>query len=179
MYSPTAVAGAFRIEPERREDSRGFFARVWCEREMAEHGLNTRVAQSSVSFTRQRGTIRGLHLQLAPNAEVKLVRCIRGAIFDVVVDLRPDSPTYLQHATMELTGENRLAFYIPEGCAHGFQTLTDDVEVLYQMSEFYAPESARGVRWNDPAFGIRWPITNATILDRDASYPDFTARTFA
>ena len=173
IFTATPLAGVFLITSERKQDVRGFFARTWCEREAAAHGLNPRVAQCATSYNRKQGTLRGLHYQVAPYAEAKLVRCIAGAIYDVALDLRPDSPTFAQHLAVELTAENRQMLYIPEGLAHGFQTLVDDSEVCYQMSEFHMPQFARGVRYSDPAFGIRWPIAEPVILERDASYPDF------
>jgi dTDP-4-dehydrorhamnose 3,5-epimerase len=176
IFEPTPLKGAIVISPALKEDHRGFFARVWCEREMAAQGLETRVAQCSISYNHRRGTLRGLHFQVAPAAETKLVRCIRGSIYDVIVDLRPDSPTFLQHYSIELSGENRRALYIPEGFAHGFQTLVDETEVHYQMTEFFAPQFARGVRWDDPAFGLRWPIPEPIILERDNSYEDFAVQ---
>lgn len=160
-----------RIEP--REDERGFFARTWCQREFEEQGLNARLVQCSLSFNRRKGTLRGMHLQAAPHAETKLVRCTRGAIYDVVLDLRVGSPTYLQWMAATLTAGDHNMLYVPEGCAHGFLTLADDTEVFYQMSEFHHPESSCGVRWNDPAFGIRWPEPVNVISDRDRTYPDF------
>ncbi|HYS20033.1 MAG TPA: dTDP-4-dehydrorhamnose 3,5-epimerase [Gemmatimonadales bacterium] len=173
IFTATPLAGVFLITSERKQDVRGFFARTWCEREAVAHGLNPRVAQCATSYNRKQGTLRGLHYQVAPYAEAKLVRCIAGAIYDVALDLRPDSPTFAQHLAVELTAENRQMLYIPEGLAHGFQTLVDDSEVCYQMSEFHMPQFARGVRYSDPAFGIRWPIAEPVILERDASYPDF------
>ena len=174
IFTATPLAAVFLITPERKEDVRGFFARMWCEQEFAAHGLNPRIVQCDISFNRRRGTVRGLHYQLAPHAEAKLVRCTAGAIYDVVVDLRPDSPTFAQHVAVELTSENRTMLYVPEGLAHGFQTLADDTEVWYQMSQVFSAEHARGVRWNDPAFGIAWPISPPTvILERDATYPGF------
>jgi dTDP-4-dehydrorhamnose 3,5-epimerase len=170
-FIPTQIGGAYRIEPERLVDERGFFARTWCEREFQEHGLESRLAQCSISFSPRRGTLRGMHYQLAPHGEAKLVRCTRGAIYDVILDLRPDSPTRLNWAAFELTAENRWALYIPTGLAHGFLTLSDECEVFYQMSEFFHAPAARGVRWNDPAFGIEWPQPVATISARDAHYP--------
>lgn len=175
IFTPTAVAGAFLIEPESHADERGSFTRVYCQREFESNGLDSSVAQSSLSFNRRRGTLRGLHYQVAPSEEVKVVRCVRGSIFDVVLDLRPDSPSFLEHYGVVLSAENRQALYIPMGCAHGFQALEDASEILYQMSEFYAPEHGRGVRWNDPAFGIEWPIDDPILLERDASYPDYVA----
>jgi dTDP-4-dehydrorhamnose 3,5-epimerase len=173
IFVPTALSGAFVIEPERHQDQRGFFARTWCAREFANHGLNPRLVQCSMSFNKRKGTLRGMHYQAVPYPEAKLVRCTMGAIYDVIIDLRPSSPTYKQHVGVELTAENRKMLYIPESFAHGFQTLADDNEVLYQMSEFYSPDHARGVRWNDPAFGIVWPPDNRMIIDRDRGYPDF------
>jgi dTDP-4-dehydrorhamnose 3,5-epimerase len=175
IFAQEAVAGVWLVTPELREDSRGFFARTWCEREAHALGLTERWVQSSLSYTTKKGTLRGLHFQHAPHQEVKLVRCTAGAIFDVIVDLRRDSPTFKKHVAVELNAVNRLAVYIPHGCAHGYQTLVDGVEVLYQMSEFYAPEASAGVRWDDPAFGISWPDPNPIISERDRNYPDFVA----
>jgi dTDP-4-dehydrorhamnose 3,5-epimerase len=175
IFRETALPGVFVIEPERREDHRGFFARSWCQQEFLARGLNPRVVQCNVSFNRRRGTVRGMHYQAPPHAEAKLIRCTRGAIWDVALDLRPGSPTFHEHVGVELSAENHLALYIPEGLAHGFQTLEDDTEVLYQMSECYAPEAARGVRFDDPAFAIRWPVPEAILLDRDRDYPSVEA----
>jgi len=171
IFRATKLEGAFLIEPERKEDERGYFVRTFCEREFAEHGLQVRFVQCNLSFNRRQGTLRGMHFQAAPHEEAKLVSCTRGAIYDVIIDLRAGSPTYLQHVTETLSADNGKAFYIPEGFAHGFQTLEDDTEVFYQMSEFYHPESARGVRWNDPAFQIEWPPARRTIIPRDQEYP--------
>jgi len=173
IFVPTPLPGAFVIEPERHEDQRGFFARTWCAREFEDHGLSPRLVQCSVSFNKRKGTLRGMHYQAMPYPEAKLVRCTMGAIYDVIIDLRPSSPTYKQHVAVELTAENRKMLYIPESFAHGFQTLIDDTEVFYQMSAFYSPDHARGVRWDDPAFRIAWPPDNRVIIDRDRSYPDF------
>jgi dTDP-4-dehydrorhamnose 3,5-epimerase len=173
IFVATPLPGTYLIELDRREDERGFFARTWCRREFAEMGLNTDLAQCNVSYNKHRGTLRGMHWQTAPHGEAKLVRCTRGAIWDAVIDLRPDSPTYMQHFATELTAASARAIYIPEGMAHGFVTLDDDCEVSYQMSEFYEPAAARGVRWDDPAFGIKWPLSNPILHPRDASYPDF------
>jgi dTDP-4-dehydrorhamnose 3,5-epimerase len=173
LFEPTTLPGAFIVEPSPRWDDRGFFARTWCREEFAEHGLRPVVAQCSVSFTERRGTFRGLHYQISPYQEAKLVRCARGAIYDVIVDLRPHSPTFKHHFGVELReGEYRM-IYVPEGVAHGFQTLADATEVTYQMSEPYRPEAGRGVRWDDPAFAIRWPEPVSVISDRDRCYPDF------
>jgi dTDP-4-dehydrorhamnose 3,5-epimerase len=175
LFNETPLKGAFLIEPERLEDERGFFARTFCRKEFEAHGLNPNIAQCSVSFNLRKGTLRGMHFQAAPHAEDKVVRCTDGAIYDVIVDLRPDSPTFTRWTATELTAENRRMFYIPAGFAHGFQTLQDHVEILYQMSESYHPESARGVRWDDPAFKITWPEGPRTISDRDRSFADFSS----
>jgi dTDP-4-dehydrorhamnose 3,5-epimerase len=158
---------------EKHADHRGFFARTYCEREFEAHGLNSRYVQSSVSFNLRKGTLRGMHFQAAPFQEAKLVRCSRGSIYDVIIDLRLDSSTFKQHYGLELSAENGKMLYVPEGFAHGFQTLEDNSEVFYQISQFYSPEHARGVRWNDTAFGINWPPAERTILERDQSYADF------
>jgi dTDP-4-dehydrorhamnose 3,5-epimerase len=171
-FCETKVAGAWLIEPEPVADERGFFARVFCREEFAEHGLNPDLAQGNVSWNHAKGTLRGMHYQAAPHQEAKLVRCTRGAIWDVALDLRSGSPTYLAWAGYELSDANRSMLYVPEGCAHGFLTLTDGAEVAYQMSAPYASAAARGVRWNDPAFGINWPGEVAVINPRDAGYPD-------
>jgi dTDP-4-dehydrorhamnose 3,5-epimerase len=171
-FKETVVSGAFAVEPDPIEDERGFFARTWCQQEFRVQGLNPRIAQCSISFNRHRGTLRGLHYQVTPYQEAKLVRCSAGAIYDVVLDLRPGSPTFGAHDGLVLTARNRLMLYIPEGCAHGFLTLEDDTEVAYQISEFYAPDAGRGVRWDDPAFGIRWPEEVRVIAERDRTYPD-------
>lgn len=173
IFTETPIKGAYVIEPERQEDERGFFARTWCRRDFAAHGLNPALVQCNISFNRTKGTLRGMHYQVAPHAEAKLVRCTAGAIYDVIVDLRPQSATCTQWFGVELTADNRRMLYIPEGLAHGFLTLGDDTEVFYQMSEYYVAECARGVRWNDPAFGIRWPGEVRMISRRDQSYPDF------
>lgn len=175
IFSPTALHGAYVVEVEPHRDLRGFFARTWCRREFEEHGLIAELAQCSMSCNARRGTLRGMHWQVAPNEEAKLVRCTTGAIHDVIIDLRLHSPTYLKHEAVELTQGNRRALYVPPGVAHGFQTLMDDCEILYQMSDFFDPQLARGVRWNDPAFGIEWPIPDPIILDRDNTYPDYVA----
>jgi dTDP-4-dehydrorhamnose 3,5-epimerase len=171
-FTETKVAGAFLIEPEPIADERGFFARTWCREEFQANGLNPTLAQGNISFNHHRGTLRGLHYQAAPHQEAKLVRCTRGAIWDVALDLRPGSPTYRAWSGAELTDANRAMLYVPEGCAHGFLTLTGAAEVTYQMSAPYAPDAARGVRWDDPAFGIEWPGEVLVINQRDASYPD-------
>jgi len=173
IFIPTALSGALVIEPEPASDSRGLFARTWCRRELAAQGLDTELAQCSTSFNKRKGTLRGMHYQAAPFAETKIVRCTRGSMYDVILDLRPESPTFRRHFGATLTADNRKSMYIPKGFAHGFQTLEDDTEVLYQISEFYSPEHSRGVRWDDPAFGIAWPPDERTMSDRDRAYPDF------
>jgi len=173
IFEETKIAGIFKIQLEPVSDDRGFFARSWCRKEFATRGLNPDLAQCSVSFSKRKGTLRGMHYQSAPHAETKLIRCTRGSIFDIALDLRPASPTFKKWTSAILTAENHHLLYVPEGCAHGFLTLEDDCEVFYQMSEFYHPESAVGVRWDDPAFGILWPVEVKVISLRDASYPDF------
>jgi len=175
IFRETKLEGAFIVEPKKFEDERGFFAHSWSEREFAEHGLDSHLAECSISFNRRRGTLRGMHYQAAPDGQVKLVRCTMGSIYDVIIDLRADSPTFKQWIGLELTAENRLMLYIPKDFAHGFLTLEDDTEVFYQMSAIYAPNSGRGVRWNDPAFGIVWPhVAGIIINSRDQSYPLLT-----
>lgn len=173
-FTETKLKGAFIIELEQREDERGFFARTFCQREYEAHGLNPHVAQCSMSFNKRKGTLRGIHYQAPPHAEAKTVCCVRGAIYDVMVDLRRESPTFKQWVGVELSAAGREMVYVPEGFGHGFQTLDDGCEVHYQMSEFYDAEAARGVRWNDPAFGIVWPIAEGVVIsERDAHYPDY------
>lgn len=173
IFEPTTLAGAFLVCMERREDERGFFARSFCQNEFADHGLPATFVQCNVSFNRLRGTLRGMHFQREPRPEGKLVRCTAGAALDVIVDLREDSPTHCRWQSFELTAENHRAVYIPPGFAHGFQTLVDDVELLYQMTEFYVPELAAGVCWDDPAFSIEWPIPNPILSERDRAYPAY------
>jgi len=174
IFRETELPGAFVIEVQILGDDRGFFGRSFCRNEFAERGLNPDVAQCNISFNRDAGTLRGMHYQRAPHAEEKLVRCTRGGLYDVIVDLRRKSPTFKQWVAVELTEDNCRMLYIPRGFAHGFQTLVDNTEILYQMSEFYHPESACGVRWNDPAFRIQWPAKGQAILsDRDRSWPDY------
>ena len=177
IFTETPLAGAFLIDPEPVADGRGFFARFFCRREFTAHGLNPELAQCNISLNRRRGTLRGMHWQAAPHQEAKLIRCTRGAIHDVIIDLRPGSPTYTAHIAATLTAADRRMLYVPEGFAHGFVTLEDDTEVFYQMSEFYAPESSRGVRYDDPRFAIRWPIDILVVSDRDRSYPDWSQGT--
>lgn len=173
ILTQTKLKGSFLIEPEKLEDERGFFARIWSERELEAVGVDAPLVECSVSFNRRKGTLRGMHYQSAPHEQAKMVRCTRGAIYDVIVDLRPDSPTFKQWVGVELTADNHLMLYVPKRFAHGFQTLQDDSEVFYQMSAYYAPESSGGVRWNDPAFGIDWPEDERIIIERDREYADF------
>ena len=184
LFIETRLKGAYIIEPERLEDERGFFARTFCRKEFESHGLNPNFVQCNISYNKKKGTLRGMHYQAAPYEEAKLVRCTKGGIYDVIIDLRPDSPTYCQWIAVELTAHSSAysaqltadfkMLYIPEGFAHGFMTLTDNTEVFYQMSEFHMPEYARGVRWNDPAFGIHWPKDVTVISEKDKRYDDFT-----
>lgn len=171
VFTETRLKGAFIINIEPHEDERGFFARSWCADEFKKHNLNSCLSQCNISFNNKRGTLRGMHYQVAPFAEAKLVRCTMGAIYDVIIDLRPDSGTFKRWFSVELTAENRCAVYAPEGFAHGFQTLADESEVFYQMSEFYHPECSRGVRWDDPAFGVTWPVETLVISENDKNYP--------
>jgi len=178
QFEDTALKDVVCIHLEPAEDARGFFARAWCRREMSDQGLEADVAQCNLSYNRRKGTIRGLHFQKAPFAEVKYVRCIRGAVYDVVVDLRSASPTYLKWIGIELSAENRTMLYVPKGFAHGFQTLCDDTELFYQVSTFYTPSSEGGIRWNDPFLNIQWPHPTAPIVSpKDRSWPDFAAGT--
>lgn len=170
-FIPTKLEGAHIIDIDKREDDRGFFARTFCQNEFQEHGLNPSVAQCNMSFTRHCGSIRGMHYQTGDAAEAKLIRCVKGSIHDVIVDLRPNSSTYLQHVGVELSASNYRSLYVPEGFAHGFQTLTDDVEVAYQVSSFYTPGQEQGLRHDDPALGIQWPLSVTTISEKDASWP--------
>jgi len=174
-FTPLALPGAYLIEPAPVTDVRGFFARTFCRREFTANGLNPDLVQSSISFNPHRGTLRGMHYQREPYGEAKVVRCTMGRIYDVTIDLRPESATFRQWASMELSADNRRSVYIPEGCAHGFLTLVDHCEVHYQMSEFFHSESVAGVRWNDPAFSIQWPGNVSIISSRDRDLPDFTA----
>ncbi|MCC7207671.1 MAG: dTDP-4-dehydrorhamnose 3,5-epimerase [Anaerolineae bacterium] len=173
IFTETPLPGVVLVELERRADARGSFARAFCAREFAEHGLNPTVAQCNLSATARRGTLRGMHYSIPPAAEAKLVRCVRGAIYDVTLDLRPESPSFGTWYAVELSARNGLALFIPEGCAHGQQALVDDVEVFYQMSEFFVPDVQRGVRYDDPAFGIVWPLPVTEISDRDRTWPLF------
>jgi len=174
-FDPAGVDEAWLLTLDPHDDDRGFFARLWCASEFGARNLASTLNQCSLSYTRQAGTIRGLHYQLPPREEVKVFRCVRGAIYDVLLDLRPESPTFKRWVARELSADNRLAFYIPKGVAHGFQALTDDVEVLYFVDEPYEPSLARGVRWNDPSFRIEWPLQPTLMSERDRTYPDFVA----
>jgi len=173
IFTEIQLKGVYIIEPERLADERGFFARTWCQKELASYGLENRLAQCSISYNPKKGTLRGMHFQTAPWEEVKIVRCTCGAIYDVVIDLRPGSPTFKKWFGLTLSQEKRNMIYIPKGFAHGFMTLSDQVEVFYQISQFYVPDHADGVRWNDPAFGIQWPMEVQLISERDNTYPDF------
>lgn len=176
LFQPTNLAGAYVIDLQKIEDERGFFARSWCVQEFADHGLATRLVQCNISFNKLQGTVRGLHYQTPPFAETKLVRCSRGAIYDVIVDLRPESPTFLQWHGVTLSAENHTMLYVPQGFAHGFQTLADNTEVFYQMSEFYAPACAQGLRWDDPQVQVQWPLAITVMSMKDQCYPDFVVK---
>lgn len=171
QFTETKINGAYIIDIERREDSRGFFARAFCQREFAAHGLKPAIAQANVAYNFKRGALRGMHFQSPPAAETKLVRCTRGAILDIIVDLRPESPTYLQNIAVELNEENGRALYVPERFAHGYQTLEDNTEVFYQMGNYYTPDDAAGLRFDDPKLGIQWPLPVASISEKDLAWP--------
>ena len=174
IFNQAKLKGAYIIEVQSLEDDRGFFARTFCQKEFEKHGLNPHVAQCDISYNRKKGTLRGMHYQVTPFGEAKLVICVSGSIYDVIIDLRPDSPTYCEWMAMELTARGPWRMlYVPENFAHGFQTLEDETQVFYQMSQLYHPESARGLRWNDPAFNIRWPDGQRIISEKDRSFPDF------
>jgi dTDP-4-dehydrorhamnose 3,5-epimerase len=173
IFTETPLAGAYVIDLEKKGDDRGFFARAYCEKEFGAKGLVTRFVQVNNSLSAQRGTLRGMHYQLAPKAETKLVRAIRGSLYDVILDLRRESPTFGRSFGAELSAENRRMMYVPKGFAHGFLTLSDDTEAFYFVDEFYAPETERGVRWNDPKFGISWPGEPAVLSDKDRNWRDF------
>jgi dTDP-4-dehydrorhamnose 3,5-epimerase len=177
IFTKMKIDGAYLIEPEKREDHRGFFARTWCAKEFESYRLNPAIVQINTTFSVRAGTLRGLHYQISPHEEVKVVRCTRGALYDVIVDLRPQSPSYMQWLGLELTAENRRMLYVPEGVAHGSQTLTDDTELCYQASQFFAPEAARGVRFDDPAFQIQWPLEIGTISEVDKNWPLYVTST--
>lgn len=175
IFKELPLQDAYIIEPEPIEDARGFYARALCEKEFADHGLELNIVQSNISFSLKKGTLRGMHYQVAPHLEAKIVRCTRGGIYDVIIDMREESPTYKQWYGQELTSENRKTLYIPGGFAQGFITLQDNSEVSYNVTEFYHPESERGLRYNDPEFGIEWPITPVVISDKDRNCPDFNS----
>ena len=171
IFRETTLKGAFVIEMEKFEDERGFFARAWCQREVEANGLISRVTQTNISFNKKRGTLRGMHYQVAPYEQIKLVRCTRGVIYDVIIDLRPDSPTFRKWTGVELTAENYTMLYVPENFAHGFQTLENNTEATYQVSQFYSPESERGVRYDDPVFQVEWPLPVEVISEKDIAWP--------
>lgn len=173
QFTETKLKGAFILDLELRADARGFFARTFCAKEFSAHNLTPTVAQCNLSFNYNSGTLRGMHYQIAPACETKLIRCTQGAIYDVIIDMRPSSPTYLSHIGVELTAENRRALYVPEMFAHGYQALTDGAEVVYQVGEFYTPGYERGLRYNDPAFDIEWPLPVSEISQKDANWPLF------
>jgi dTDP-4-dehydrorhamnose 3,5-epimerase len=173
IFLKTNLQDAYLIEPEKREDDRGFFARAWCKNEFEAEGLVGSLVQSNLSFNKYKGTLRGMHFQLEPFSEVKLVRCTRGSVYDVIIDLRPASPTYQQWFGAELTPDNHKMMYVPQGFAHGYQTLEDDSEVFYQVSQFYTPGAEGGVRYDDPLFGIKWPLEVSNISDKDAIWPNY------
>ena len=173
IFTETKLKGVFVIALERHEDDRGFFARSWSRSEFEAHGLDFRIVESNISFNKKKGTLRGMHYQAAPFGQAKVVRCTSGAVFDCVIDLRPNSETFTQWVAVELTARNRLMIHVPEGFAHGFQTLEDDTEIFYEMSRAYAPGSSKGVRWNDPIFAIHWPLDVTVINERDSGYPDY------
>ncbi len=175
-FQETKLAGAFIIELDKIKDNRGFFSRSFCMEEFDKHGLNTNVNQCNISFNKHAGTLRGMHYQVAPYDEAKLIRCTKGSVYDVIVDIRRDSTTYLDWISIGLNEINHKMIYVPEGFAHGFQTLEDDVELFYQMNEFYNAQSASGVRWNDPILKIEWPSTEPLVSEKDASYPDIVLR---
>ena len=178
IFTAIPLEGAFVIEPEPFEDARGVFVRTWCQREFEARGLETRIAQCSTSWNKRKGTLRGMHYQVPPHAETKVVRCTRGSAYDVIIDLRPDSPTFTRHFCIVLTADNRKMVYVPAGFAHGFQTLEDETELFYQISEFYSPAYSRGLRWDDPAFGIAWPDDERIIVDHDRNHPAFCPEMF-
>ena len=171
IFTETELQGAFILDMERREDERGFFARAFCQNEFTDHGLKPLIAQANVAYNHREGTMRGMHFQIPPAAETKLVRCTRGAILDIIVDLRPESPTWLRHTAVELTADNHRALYVPERFAHGYQVLADETETSYQVGEFYTPEAEGGLRYDDPALGLTWPLTVTEISEKDAGWP--------
>jgi dTDP-4-dehydrorhamnose 3,5-epimerase len=173
LFNETKLKGAYVIELEKREDPRGFFARAWCRKEFEAHGLATDCVQANLSYNKKAGTLRGMHYQVPPHEEVKLVRCVRGAIYDVIIDMRPSSSTYCQWVGVELSDQNYKMLYVPKGFAHGYVTLEDNADVFYLVSEFYAPGSEQGVRYDDPAFGIAWPVAISVLSDKDGAWPKF------
>jgi dTDP-4-dehydrorhamnose 3,5-epimerase len=174
IFTETELKDAYIIDPEQRADQRGFFARIYCKQEFEQHGLVPHVVQANLSYNHHKGTLRGMHFQVAPHQETKLVRCTRGAIYDVIIDLRPDSPTYKRWIGVELTADNYRMLFVPRGFAHGFQTLADNSEVNYHVSEFYTPGAEGGVRYNDPQFDIVWPLEASVISEKDSNWPDYT-----
>jgi dTDP-4-dehydrorhamnose 3,5-epimerase len=179
IFDALEITGSYVVALEKRSDDRGFFARAWCRDEFNDHGLPNRMVQMNISFNRSKHTLRGFHYQLAPYQEDKLLRCVRGAVYDVVLDLRPNSPTFMRHTAVELSAANHHMLLVPKGCANAFLTLTDGTEVTYLVSEFYTPAAERGVRWNDPTFHVDWPSQPAVISDKDRSWPDFTVKSLA
>jgi dTDP-4-dehydrorhamnose 3,5-epimerase len=171
LFTETKLRGAFIIDLERREDNRGFFARAFCQNEFSDHGLKPIIAQANIGFNRRRGCLRGMHFQYPPAAETKVVRCTRGAVLDIIVDLRPESPTFLEHISVELTADNHRAIYIPERFAHGYQALEDETETSYQVGEFYTPGSEGGLRYDDPVLGLTWPLPVSEMSEKDADWP--------
>jgi len=174
QFKETKLSGAYIIDLDTIKDERGFFARAWCQKEFEENGLKSNIAQCNLSFNHKKGTLRGMHYQVKPYEEVKMVRCTQGKILDVIIDLRKDSPTYKEWIGVELSADNNRMLYVPEGFAHGYQTLEDNSVVYYQVTEFYQPGSERGIRWNDPAFSIEWPLEVFVISEKDNSHPDYT-----
>lgn len=175
IFTETKLKGAFLVDLQRLEDQRGFFARAWCQKDFEEHGLNPHLAQVNLAFNKKKGTLRGMHFQHPPHQECKLVRCSRGALYDVIIDLRRHSPTYQQWIGVELRAADYRMLFVPEDFAHGYQTLEDNTEAIYQVSQFYAPKSEGGVRYNDPAFGIKWPLEVTVMSDKDKAWPDYVA----
>jgi dTDP-4-dehydrorhamnose 3,5-epimerase len=174
IFRKTNLKGVFIIELEKHKDDRGYFARTWCENEFKANGLNSKLAQANTALSVQKGTLRGMHYQIAPYEETKIIRCIRGSVFDVVIDIRPDSITYCQWLGIELSSENHTMLYVPEGFAHGYKTLRNNSEVFYLVSQFYTPDAERGIRWDDPAFSIKWPETSDLIIsEKDKNWPDY------
>jgi dTDP-4-dehydrorhamnose 3,5-epimerase len=172
-FTPTEIADVFVVELEKREDDRGFFARGFCQREFEEHGMVSQVVQANISYNKYKGTLRGMHYQVSPYEETKFLRCTKGAVYDVIIDMRPESLSYMKWFGVELTDKNYKMLYVPRNFAHGFQTLEDETEVMYLVSEFYAPQSERGVRFDDPAFNIQWPLKVAQISEKDAAWPNY------